>query len=339
MEKETDRKARTDNATPCRNIELRVITEKENSPFRHTFDTTNPHGKVLISRRYPYSKETLRLVQKELLDSLGLPIPLRSLEIGAGSSQAPSEVLGELGATVFTLDLDWHEHYTFIPTVEDLEKLGDAVLFPMKAGNGTALHYLGDVGFINHERSQLKGINFGLVFFWGSIHGTGLCSSVAASETATELNIEMPLEARLTAPIRNIDSNGALVCISGFFNQVTDPIIGLGEIIYSNNKMIDTMLMWAGCKEKNPKDIMIFGLSNGFSIEPLSRNADGFCSTADRIEIIDAVRNKVVNRAIEEHINKRRQESGYGEVLGLVSAEQQEAIANLCLIDCIAVRY
>jgi len=339
MEKETDRKARTDNATPCRNIELRVITERENSPFRHTFDTTNPHGKVLISRRYPYSKETFRLVQKELLDSLGLPIPLRSLEIGAGQAQAPSEVLSELGATVFTLDLDWNEHCTFIPTVRDLEKLGDAVLFPMKAGNGTALHYLGDVGFINHERSQLKGINFDLVFFWGSIHGTGLCSSIAVSEAATELNIEMPLEARLTAPIRNIDSNGALVYVSGFFNRVVDPIIGLGEIIYSNNKMIDTMLTWTGCEEKNPKDVIIFGLSDEFSIEPLSRNDDGFCSTADRIEIIGAVRNKVVNRAIEEHLNKRKQDVVYGEALGLISAERQEAITNLCLIDCVAVRY
>ena len=86
------------------NMQLEIITEKESSPLSHISKAWNREG-----RRYTDDSGMMEIVMAELLDSFDLGRDIKTLEVGAGHSQAPSKALHSLGADASTLDADWNK--------------------------------------------------------------------------------------------------------------------------------------------------------------------------------------------------------------------------------------
>lgn len=322
-------------------MELEIITERESSPFKHIFPEMSEYSN---GRRYGQDLKKMGRVMGEFLDSLHLPRDSRTLEVGAGHGQEPSKALLTLGSKPATLDADWNDYCTNIPNVDDLDKIGEAQLYPMLAGQNGVSHYLGDVAFIGNERSQLQGEKFDLLFYWGSIHGTGSCSSVSQSRTARDdFKKDVPLRERLVAPIENVENSMAYV--SGFFNRTGDPQVRPKNVMSFNGRMLDTLLLWANYEGRKPARAVIFGLNPDFSFEYLRENAEKECfGDVNETEIREAVDNDTIRRFMTNHWSmfsdyKAKDSSAYRKALEVFSPEQQKAISNLGLVDCVAVQY
>jgi len=322
-------------------MELEIITEKESSPFRHIFPAEHTNG-----RRYGTDSENMQLVMSEFLESLSLDRNIRTLEVGAGHGQEPSKALLKLGAKPSTLDADWSYTYcTDIPTIEDLQKLGEAQLYPMMAGKNGVTHYLGDVAFIGDARSQLKDMKFNLLFYWGSIHGTDFCSSIEQSRSSYDFGREIPLKDILVAPIQNVGNNGYMAYVSGFFNRTGDPMIHPKNVMTFNGKMVDTLLLWGNYDGRKPARAVIFGLSPDFAFEYLRQNTEQECfGRVTEAEIREAVDNNTIGRFMKNHWSmfsdyKAKNSSGYRRALKIFSSAQQKAISDLGLVDCVALQY
>jgi len=322
-------------------MELEIITERESSPFRHVFPTKYTNG-----RRYGKNLENMQLVMGEFLDSLKLGRDIRTLEVGAGHGQEPSKALLALRATPETLDADWNEYCKGrIPTVAELDKIGEAQLYPTKAGNNGVVHYLGDVAFIGDERSQLKNERFNLLFYWGSIHSTDMCSDVNKSSTARDFGIQIPLQGRLVAPIGNVGTDGYMAYVSGFFNMNGDPHVHPKNVMSFNGRMVDTLLLWANYEGRKPARAVVFGLNPDFSFEYLRENAGHECyGGVNEAEIREAVDNDTIGIFMKNHWSmfsdyQAKDSSAYRKALEVFSPAQQKAISDLGLVDCVAVQY
>ena len=322
-------------------MELEIITERESSPFGHIFPGMSKHSN---GRRYGQDSEKIEQVMGEFLDSLHLPWGSRTLEVGAGPGREPSKALLMLGAKPATLDADWNSHCTSIPTIDHLNRMGEAQLYPLLAGQNGITHYLGDVAFIGDKRSQLQGTRFDLLFYWGSIHGTDFCSSVARSRTATHVfKRDVPLKEILVAPIDNVEHSMAYV--SGFFNATGDPAIHPTNVMTFNGRMVDTLLLWANYCGRKPARAVVFGLNPDFSFEYLRENARKECfGKVNETEIREAVDNDTIGRFMQNHWSmfsdyEAKDSSDYRNALEVFSPAQQRAISNLGLVDCVAVQY
>lgn len=323
-------------------MELEIITERESSPFRHIFPEISEHSN---GRRYGQDLKKMEQVMGEFLDSLHLPRNSRTLEVGAGHGQEPSKALLALGAKPATLDADWNEYCKgSIPTTEDLDRIGEAQLYPMLAGQNGVTHYLGDVAFIGDERSQLKNERFDLLFYWGSIHGTDFCSSVQQSRTSKyDFKRDVPLKDRLVAPIENVENSMAYV--SGFFNRTRDPHLTAKNIIAFNDDMVDTALLWANYQRRQPQRVFIFGLSPDFAFEYARGIGDeSLIDKPTEAEYREAVDNDTIGKFMTKHWSmfsdyKAKDSSAYRKALEVFSPAQQKAISGLGLVDCVAVQY
>ena len=323
-------------------MELEIITERESSSFRHIFPEISEH---LNGRRYGQDLKKMEQVMGEFLDSLHLPRDSRTLEVGAGHGQEPSKALLALGAKPATLDADWNEYCKgSIPTIDDLDRIGEAQLYPMLAGQNGITHYLGDVAFIKDGRSQLRNERFDLLFYWGSIHGTDFCSSVQRSRTSKyNFKRDVPLEDRLVAPIDNVENSMAYV--SGFFNGTGDPSLTAKNIIVFNGYMVDTALLWANYQNRQPQRVLIFGLSPDFAFE-YARGVgnESLINKPTEAEYREAVDNDTIGKFMTNHWSmfsdyKAKDSSAYKKALEVFSQAQQKAISDLGLVDCVAVQY
>lgn len=323
-------------------MDLEIITERESSPFRHVFPEKYTNG-----RRYGTNLKNMQLVISELLENLSLGKNIRTLEVGAGHGQEPSKALFALGANPFTLDADWNDYCTGIPTTEDLDKIGEARLYPMLAGKNGITHYLGDVAFIRNNKSQLKDKEFDLLFYWGSIHTGGFCSSIDISKTTTyEFKKDISLKERLEAPIKNVNNKGYMAYISEFFNRTGDLEIHPKNIINLNGDMLDVLLLWANHENRKPVKALIFGLNPDFAFEYIKENVikERLYPDLTEIEIKEAVNNDTIGNFITNHWSmfsnyKAKDSSEYKRALEIFSPSQQREISKLGLIDCVAVEY
>lgn len=322
-------------------MELEIITEKESSPFRHVLPSTPTYSN---GRRYYADMAKMKQVAGEFLDSLGLDKSIRTLEVGAGHGQEPSKALLELGAAPFTLDADWNDFCTDIPDVRQLDRIGEAILYPMLAGRNGVTHYLGDIAFIGHERSQLQDQRFNLLFYWGSIHGTDFCSSVAISQSSYRLGKQISLKDRLEAPVPNIEDAGYMASVSGFFNSTGDPITHPKNVMNSNGDMIDVLLVWANHEKRKPKRAIVFGLGCDFASEYLTEYSKECLIKTTKDEVKDAIDNDTIGRFMANYWSmfadyKAKDNSGYVKALAIFTSAQQKTLSNLGIIDCVAVQY
>lgn len=323
-------------------MDLEIITERESSPFRHVFP-----GKYTNGRRYGLDLLSMKKVMKEFLENISLDRNIKTLEIGAGHGQEPSKALLSLGANPFTLDADWNDYCTGIPTTEDLDKIGEAQLYPMLAGKNGITHYLGDVAFIRDNKSQLKDKKFDLLFYWGSIYTGGFCSSIDVSRTATyEFNKDISLKERLEAPIKNVNNKGNMAYISEFFNRTGDLEIHPKNIISLNGDMLDVLLLWANHKNRKPAKVLIFGLNPDFAFEYIKENVikEKLYHDLTEIGIKEAVNNDTIGNFMTNHRSmfsnyETKDSSEYKRALEIFSPSQQREISKLGLIDCVAVGY
>lgn len=319
---------------------MRLEIIKDNaSPFNQVFSRPYTNG-----RRY--QGDEMDRVAGDFLGSLELsPEDTRSLEIGAGPYQRPSRALKNHGVNTTTLDLDWNSFCTKIPR-ESLEVLGESKLYPMLSSESETQHYMGDICYIGDERSELRDKKFDLVFYWGSIYGASICSSIEDSErTRLGFKREISLKQRLESPIPNVSEKGLMAEISGFFNATGDPCIHPTNILLFGGYMIDTLLVWLNNEIRKPEEVIVFGLSKDRALEYMQEQLPNeFSNSISKDEMRDSLNKNRFEFMARNHYSifsdhKKEDSSEYVRVLGALSPTHQRAISELGIIDCIAVKY
>lgn len=319
-------------------MRLELIKDKL-SPFSHIAPRKYTNG-----RRY--SGDDMKKVTGELLDALGLSREISSLEVGAGHHQEPSKALRNLGVNTTTLDLDWNGDFCTKIPLEGIDRLGESQLYPMLASEPERQHYLGDICYIGDERSELRDKRFDLLFYWGSVQGTGFCSSISCSEnTGLNFQREVSLKERLESPIPNVSEKGFMAEISGFFNATGDPHIHPKNVLLFGGYMIDTLLAWLNNEARKPEEVIVFGLSKDRARDYIREQVSNEVSrlVTDK-EIEDSVNQNRIEFMANKHASifsdrANKDSSGYRKALEVLAPLEQRAIVELGMIDCVAVKY
>ncbi len=296
---------------------MRIITinETTGNPFKYF------HGKNSIStchRAYENLKEVSE-VMNGLASILNLQEGINCLEIGAGGNVYPSESLTSLGAKVKTLDADGWETHNLIPcSLRDYEKLKDKdILIPHKAGEHNGIEaYMGDLAFLLDEKSELKDEKFDLAYFWGSLYGFGICSSVINANKAAYHSVKISEKDRIGILPQALKKNGQILIVSPKFNG------------HSSEK-IDTLRV-------DSKTLLAYAYYFALGTDRQA-TAIGFIGGTNHIDDYDTLEGVKVKLSQRSQLQERTNEFAY--VRDIISKKDQEKIRRLNVIDAAFVKF
>jgi hypothetical protein len=314
-------------------MEVKIIDEKAGNPFKY-FDKKPFRN---FSRDYRGS-ENVPEVMNGLLEQLGLQREIHCLEIGAGANHGPSRSLSYLGAKVTTLDADWRpERHTDISheRLNELQKeLGKELVIPRVGGkNGEVTGYMGDVAFLRDSKSPLKDKEFDLLYFWGSMDATGICSSVENSDAPKEYGVKIKYSDRLLTPIPAVKKGGKIISVAQYFNGHQDEeIYNVGN---NNMDLTDLGLFWALTGGRDAKVLGFFIQSPQSVIERKEIELD------DKTEAIlcENPLYRVVKTSYFSRFGKEQDYIRLKEAMDRLGTPNKQRLENLGMIDAVFVGY
>lgn len=317
-------------------MEIKIIDEKNGNPFEYfPRDGYKPD--------YPRNYEKQKNVQKVisgLLTKIELDKNIECLEIGAGHNPKPSQALSNLVEKVITLDADWEpQRHTDFSELENYKKLkakwGKELVIPRLAGkNDNVDCYLGDMAFLKHEKSELKNKKFDLIYFWGSLYSTGICSSIDCSVTAEELGISINFSERLLPALSNLKNNGKILSIGPHFNghdSETKKDVG----IYNIN-LVETALFYALGSERKAKSIEIF-VQTPESVKKRLRIKNFLIKTQERL--LDDPFERKIRNGWGSLFGEDNDYENLRNTLNRLDNNKREKLKNLGLVDAVSIEY
>jgi len=158
------------------------------------------------------------------------------------------------------------------------------------------------------------------------------------------------LQDRLVAPIGNVEDGGYMASVSGFVNGIGDPT-PTPEFIPSNNGLhIGIVLTWANYAGREPKKIIVYGLTPDFAFDYVRQNRKDSTwmiaheNEASEDEIREAVECDPIQRSKEKYSSifsdpEKNDNSRYEKALEVLTGEQQKKLSDLGIIDCVVAQY
>jgi hypothetical protein len=321
-------------------MKIQIIDETNGNPF-HYFPDDNDHEAL----RYYRKQETHDNVLANLAASLQLNKDSQVLEVGAGGNPRPSQALSRIAGKVSTLDADWDSgRHTILPNVGDLyrvrEKLGKDIMIPALRGRNELVDcYMGDIALIRDMQSELRDKKFDLIYFWGSIHSGGICSSITQSRASCDLGVIIESSKRLLTPINSLKDQGHLLAVSGYFNghQSED----IQDIEWQNGNMIDLSLWWANSGERRPKKLGFIGQTLKFARKnikffswPLHKATPAQFKDLET----DAIQRKISNKRYS-FFGKENDYDKLRQAYDQISDEDKPRLRGLGIIDAVFVEF
>ncbi len=310
-------------------MEIRVINEKTGNPF-HYFENEDSK-KVGFPRTYTKEKN-VHTVCEGLNQILAIPVG-DYLEIGPGRNPLPTKAYASLAARVSTVSLDWEEQFG-----EQKKRKTEEDFHPRRVYSREGVEeYLGDVGFLSGEKSELRGREFDLVYLWGSWHNVPYCRSVKKRNYDDRIIIEP--ERKMKEMGRAVKEGGTLLiiseCFSGFIDE--ECLEGLLEL---KKEFLRDGLYFGKQLERKAKRLTIIGRSRERTLEVSRAYSDPFWKTKktfdERVfdeDPVESIIQRVTTKGVI-HDYKWLVES-WGETL----IEAKQTIATLGSIDAIAMHF